>query len=88
MLVTELAAAEARLSDTSRSLTAEAGPLVPGSERADQPTVVLAVLCAAGFVSGFSRAGRTRSSTLIDRASSGWGATAAAGFAPYASFTT
>ena len=47
----ELAAAEARLSDTSRSLTLEAGALVSDSKPADHPTVVLAVLCVAQFLS-------------------------------------
>jgi EmrB/QacA subfamily drug resistance transporter len=47
----ELAAAEAQLNDTSPSLTVEAGGLVTDSEPADHPTVVLAVLCVAQFVS-------------------------------------
>jgi hypothetical protein len=56
MLVTrtstsELAAVEARLSDTSRSLTLEAGALVSDSKPADHPTVVLIVLCVAQFIS-------------------------------------
>jgi hypothetical protein len=47
----ELAAAEARLNYTSPSLTLETGAVVPGSKPADHPTVVLAVLCVAQFLS-------------------------------------
>ena len=47
----ELAAAETQLGDTSPSLTLEGGALVPHSKPADHPTVVLAVLCVAQFLS-------------------------------------
>jgi hypothetical protein len=47
----EFAAAEAQLNDTSPSLTVEAGGLVPDYKPSDHPTVVLAVLCVAQFVS-------------------------------------
>jgi hypothetical protein len=47
----ELAPTEARLSDTSPSLSLEARALVPDSKPAAHPTVVLAVLCVAQFLS-------------------------------------
>jgi MFS family permease len=47
----QLAADETQVDDTSPSLTLEGGALVPDSKPADHPTVVLAVLCTAQFLS-------------------------------------